>query len=133
MGVKQGDKSFYRVMGKEVDKDKSEITEKINDEVKKTEMSMADLHKFLKSKKGDLEFVENYVKNDRAKYQAGGAKKKRSIKKSAKKGSKKSAKKGSKKSAEKGSKKTAKKGSKKSAKKDSKKFPKKGSKKRYGM
>ena len=75
--VKQGEKSFYRVMGKEIAKDKFEITEKINDKVKKTEMSMADLHKFLKSKKGDLDFVENYVKNDRAKYQAEGCKEKK--------------------------------------------------------
>ncbi|VVU95621.1 hypothetical protein CPAV1605_1373 [seawater metagenome] len=131
--VKEGEKNFYRVSGKEMSKDKFEITEKVNDDITKTEMSVDELHKFLKSKKGDLDFVVSYIKNDRAKYQAGGAKRRKAAsKKTSKKTSKKAAKKTSRKAAKKTSKKASKKSkkvAKKTSKKASKKAAKKGSKK----
>merc|ERR1711991_568491 len=95
---KVGDKSFYKIHVKEVEKDKFQMMEKHDDKVSEGEVSKTELMKKLKGSK-DLAFVEKYLSKERAKYQKGGAKK--SAKKSsskARKGSKKSAKKSSKKS-----------------------------------
>ena len=106
--LKEGEKNFYRVSAKEVEKGKFEVSEKIGEEVKKTEMTMAELTKFIKSKKDQLEFVEQYIKNDRANYHVGGAKKAKKAKKASKK-SKKTSKKVSKKKGSRNTKKTSKK------------------------
>ena len=108
---KVGDKSFYKIHVKEVEKDKFQMMEKHDEKVTEGEVSKTELMKKLKGNK-DLAFVEKYLSKERAKYQKGGAKKRST----GKKGSKKSTRKGSKKStAKKGSKKTARKGSKKSS------------------
>jgi hypothetical protein len=124
---KIGDK-FYKLDVKELESKKFKVEEKIDEEVKNSEMSEAELLKMIKANK-DLKFVESYMKNRKS--QKGGAKKsaKKSSKKGSKKSSKKSTKKGSKKSAKKSTKKGSKKSAKKSTKKGSKKSAKKGSKK----
>merc|ERR1711871_696816 len=114
---------FYKVDVKEMENKKFKVEEKINDQVKNSEMSEAELLKMIKANK-ELKFIENYMKDRKG--QKGGAKAKKGSK--ARKGSKKSTKKGSK--AKKGSKKSTKKGSKKTkARKSTKKGSRKGSKK----
>ena len=69
---KVGDKSFYKIHVKEVEKDKFQMMEKHDDKVLKVKYQTE-----LMKKKGnkDLAFVEKYLSKERAKYQKGGAKK----------------------------------------------------------
>jgi len=119
--IKKGEKSFYKVSGKETDKDKFQVSEKVDEKITEHEFSKTELMKFLKGNK-NLTFVEHYISKERAKFHKGGAKKgSRKAKKGSKKGAKKASKKGSKKRSKKTSKKGSKKGSKKRSKKRSKK------------
>jgi len=127
---KNGDK-FYRIKAKQLESGKFEVLEKKDEKESSKELSEAEVMKLVGANK-NLKFVDEYMKKERAKlmkeHKEGGAKRKRTSKKSSKKASKKRA---SKKSSKKASKKRAsKKGSKKASKKRaSKKGSKKASKK----
>ena len=138
---KNGEKSFYRIRGKQLDSGKFEVYEKKDDKESSKQMTEAEAMKLVSANK-NLKFVDAYMKKERAKllkeHKEGGAKRKRGSKKSSKKSSKKASKRrASKKASKKGTKKGSKKGTKKSSKKvrrtskkGSKKASKKGSKKR---
>ena len=125
---KNGDK-FYRIKAKQLESGKFEVLEKKDEKESSKELSEAEVMKLVGANK-NLKFVDEYMKKERAKlmkeHKEGGAKRKRTSKKSSKKASKKRA---SKKSSKKASKKRAsKKGSKKASKKV-RRTSKKGSKK----
>ena len=98
---KVGDK-FYRINVREIEKDKFEVKEKIDEEETTKEIDMKELVKIIKLNK-DLSFVKNYIDNERSNFQGGAMK--ISYKKASKKVSKKVLKKVSKKASKKVSKK----------------------------
>ena len=64
---KIGDK-FYRVNVRQTDKDRFEMTEKKYDKETTKEINISELEKLLKSNK-DLNFVKNYIDNERSNFQ----------------------------------------------------------------
>ena len=111
-------------------KDTFKITEKKNDKVTETEMTMAELKKMLKSNK-ELAFVLDFIEKEKGSFKGKHGKHPKKVSKKVSKKSKKASKKASKKKS-KGGKKASKKASKKSSKKTkkSKKASKKSSKKK---
>jgi hypothetical protein len=62
----KNNEKFYRLIAKEISKDKFSIKEKINDKETNTELDLSDLKKMLKNK--DLEFVKNYIEKEQSKF-----------------------------------------------------------------
>jgi len=69
---KIGDK-FYRVNVRETNKDKFEITERKDEKETTGEIDLLELKKLLKSNK-DLDFVKNYIDNERSNFHGGSKK-----------------------------------------------------------
>jgi ssDNA-specific exonuclease RecJ len=65
--TKKAGEKFHRIYVKETAKDNFELKEKIDDKESTKEIDMAELKKMLKAEK-DLEFVKDYVENERSSY-----------------------------------------------------------------